>query len=123
MNVITTLDNSPTLASPLRGTKGVTTHKAAHSLKKLKTTIQNFHPEEKFDLIYFDAFAPSVQPELWTEDIFSKIFNMTNESGALLTYCAKGSVKRALKASGFAVESLPGAPGKREMVRAIKRER
>lgn len=111
------------IASPLWGTKGVTTHKAVHSLKKLKTTIQNFQPEETFDLIYYDAFAPQVQPELWTEDIFSKIFNITNEGGALVTYCAKGSVKRALSASGFAVESLPGAPGKREMVRAVKRKR
>ncbi len=94
-----------------------------YAFKKLKTTIQNFQPAdhqitEKFDLIYFDAFAPSVQPELWTEDIFSKLFRMANEGGALVTYCAKGSVKRALKSSGFIVESLPGAPGKREMVRA-----
>lgn len=90
------------------------------SLTKLKTTVQNFHAKRKFDLIYYDAFAPHAQPELWTEAVFSKLFSMTSEGGALVTYCAKGSVRRALVACGFTLESLPGAAGKREMTRAKK---
>ena len=93
------------------------------SLMKLKTTLQDFNSTEKFDLIYFDAFAPAVQPEIWDEETFTKLFHNTNDGGALVTYCAKGSVKRALSSSGFTVETLPGAAGKREMVRAVKEKR
>ena len=70
--------------------------------------------------MYYDAFAPRVQPELWTEEIFAKIFSAMNLGSVLVTYCAKGSVKRALKLVGFEVESLEGPPGKREMTRAKK---
>ena len=73
-----------------------------------------------YDLIYFDAFGPDVQPELWTEDIFEKIYLATRKDGILITYSAKGSVRRALKNAGFSVEKLPGPPGKREITRAIK---
>ena len=71
------------------------------------------------DLIYFDAFAPSAQPELWTEEIFKNLFHDMSNKGILVTYCAKGSVKRALKFSGWKIESIPGPPGKREMTRAF----
>ncbi|HXH18536.1 MAG TPA: tRNA (5-methylaminomethyl-2-thiouridine)(34)-methyltransferase MnmD, partial [Chitinophagales bacterium] len=90
------------------------------SFKKLKISIEDFRTDEKFNLVYFDAFAAHVHPELWTEKIFSKIFQMLDKGGALVTYSAKGSVKRALKSCGFVVETLPGAPGKREMVRASR---
>jgi tRNA U34 5-methylaminomethyl-2-thiouridine-forming methyltransferase MnmC len=73
-----------------------------------------------FDLIYFDAFGARVQPELWTEEIFLKMFNALKLGGVLVTYAAKGSVRRAMQAVGFKVERLPGPPGKREMLRAIK---
>jgi tRNA U34 5-methylaminomethyl-2-thiouridine-forming methyltransferase MnmC len=90
-------------------------------LKKIGNTLQDANLfNEKFDLIYFDAFGPPVQPEMWTEEIFAKIADATNQGGILVTYCAKGEVKRTLKKSGFIVESLPGPPGKREMVRARK---
>lgn len=72
------------------------------------------------DLIYFDAFGPRVQPELWTLEIFQRLFGWMAPGGILVTYCAKGQVKRDLKAAGFLVESLPGPPGKREMTRAFK---
>ena len=72
-----------------------------------------------FDLIYYDAFAPAAQEELWTEAIFKKIFSAMKPKGVLTTYCAKGTVKRALKAAGFMVEGIPGPPGKREMTRAV----
>jgi tRNA U34 5-methylaminomethyl-2-thiouridine-forming methyltransferase MnmC len=72
------------------------------------------------DLVYFDAFGPRVQPELWTAEIFSRIFDWMAPGGIFVTYCAKGQVKRDLKTAGFLVESLPGPPGKREMTRAVK---
>jgi len=72
------------------------------------------------DLIYFDAFAPDVQPHLWTKDVFDKMFDMLNPEGILTTYCAKGVVRRTMLAAGFNVERLPGPPGKREILRATK---
>lgn len=73
-----------------------------------------------FNLVYFDAFAPRVQPELWTVDAFRKIHSCMAEGGVLVTYCARGEVKRNMRAAGFRVERLPGPPGKREMTRAIR---
>jgi len=90
------------------------------TLQKLETTIQNFMFHNTFDLVYYDAFAPKVQPELWTEAIFAKVFSAMNVGAILVTYCAKGYVKRNLKSVGFKVESLEGPPGKREMTRAKK---
>jgi len=91
---------------------------------KQKAFLENLTEEENtpsYDIIYYDAFAPSAQPELWTPEIFKFLYNRLNNSGVLTTYCAKGQVKRDLKSVGFEVESLPGPPGKREMTRAIKR--
>ncbi len=73
-----------------------------------------------YDLIYFDVFGPSTQPELWGEELLGKMYDALLPGGVLVTYCAKGVVKRTLKALGFLVEGLPGPPGKREMTRAIK---
>lgn len=87
-------------------------------LTKLERDIQNFQPNSIYDVIYFDAFAPSSQPELWTIDVFQKMYNLLKEDGLLVTYCAKGYVKRNLKSAGFIVETLPGPKGKREMTRA-----
>ena len=75
---------------------------------------------EKFDIIYFDAFAPSKQPEMWELSILKKIEQSMRVSGVFVTYCAKGQVKRDLKSVGLSVEPLPGPPGKREMIRATK---
>ena len=77
--------------------------------------------ENSFDLVYFDAFGARVQPELWTETIFAKMFKAMKNDGILVTYAAKGSVRRAMQAVGFYVERLPGPPGKREMLRATKK--
>lgn len=90
------------------------------SLRKLKIMLQNFNEKEQFDIIYFDAFGPRVQPELWEVPILHKMFNALNKNGVFVTYCAKGSVKRALKEVGFTIENIPGPPGKREMTRARK---
>lgn len=76
--------------------------------------------EKQFHLVYFDAFGPDVQPELWTENIFTQLYNCMKPDGILVTYSCKGNVKRALKSSGFRIEKLPGPVGKREVLRAIK---
>lgn len=73
-----------------------------------------------YHVIFFDAFAPEKQPEMWSIDLFTKLFNSLTKNGMLVTYCAKGQFKRDLKAAGFEVQTLPGPPGKREMVRGIK---
>jgi tRNA U34 5-methylaminomethyl-2-thiouridine-forming methyltransferase MnmC len=75
----------------------------------------------RFDLIYFDAFGPDKQPEMWTKDLFAKIGSVTNKDGIFVTYSAKGEVKRNLKACGFEVSLIPGPPGKRQIIRAIKK--
>ncbi len=77
-------------------------------------------PENFFDLVYFDAFSPDSQPELWTEEIFQKIYDSMRTDSILTTYSCKGIVKRALKSAGFQIEKLPGPPGKREFLRALK---
>lgn len=74
-----------------------------------------------YDLIYFDAFGARVQPELWTEKMFGIAYNLLKAEGFLVTYAAKGSVRRAMQSVGFQVEKLPGPPGKREMLRATKK--
>lgn len=72
------------------------------------------------DLVYFDAFAPDKQPEMWNPEIFGKLFARMTSGGILTTYCAKGAVRRMMKEAGYSVERIPGPPGKREMLRATK---
>ncbi len=85
-------------------------------LQKLKIALEEYSTGERFDLIYFDAFSSGAQPELWTREIFDKMFALTVPGGLLVTYSAKGSVRRAMLAAGYEVERLPGPPGKREML-------
>ena len=89
-------------------------------LKKIKCDLVKDNVEGKFDLIYFDAFGPDKQPEMWTREIFVRIAAVTNKNGVLVTYSAKGEVKRNLKVCGFDVTLLPGPPGKRQIIRAVK---
>lgn len=89
--------------------------------KKRQQLFQDIDDKNKFDLIYFDAFGARVQPELWTEIIFNKMYNALKNNGVLVTYSAKGSVRRAMQSVGFTVEKLEGPPGKREMLRALKK--
>ena len=91
------------------------------SLLKQKKDFRDINDLNLFNLVYFDAFGARVQPELWTEEVFEKMFLALKKEGVLVTYAAKGSVRRALQAVGFAVERLPGPPGKREMLRATKK--
>ncbi|RLD49333.1 MAG: SAM-dependent methyltransferase [Bacteroidetes bacterium] len=91
------------------------------TLTKIQQKLENYqHIGSMADIIYFDAFGPDVQPELWTEEIFQRIADITSPGGILVTYSCKGTVKRALKAAGFEIEKIPGPKGKREMLRGVK---
>ncbi|HLW15592.1 MAG TPA: tRNA (5-methylaminomethyl-2-thiouridine)(34)-methyltransferase MnmD [Flavobacteriaceae bacterium] len=91
------------------------------SLTKKNIRFEDFRSSEGFDLIYFDAFGPRVQPELWETSIFEQMFAALKPNGVLVTYSAKGEVRRIMQRVGFTVERLPGPPGKREMLRAVKK--
>ncbi len=89
--------------------------------KRIEKVIQDAYlPPDLFNLVYFDAFGPQVQAELWTEDVFLPIYQSMKHKGVLTTYSAKGSVKRALKKCGFQLDHPAGPAGKREMTRAVK---
>jgi tRNA U34 5-methylaminomethyl-2-thiouridine-forming methyltransferase MnmC len=90
------------------------------NLTKRQQFFKDIDDKEEFGLIYFDAFGAEHQPDLWTEEIFKRMFEALKENGILVTYSAKGSVRRAMQTVGFTVERLPGPPGKREMLRATK---
>jgi len=90
------------------------------SFKKIKTDLMAYPLPDHINLIYYDAFDPNAQPELWQEEIFKRLFDSLYHNGILTTYCSKSMVRRAMQNAGFIVEKLPGAPGKREMIRAIK---
>ena len=90
------------------------------NLEKIETDFTARPPSGRYDLIYFDAFGPDKQPEMWTREIFNWIAAITNKRGILVTYSAKGEVKRNLRACGFDVTLLPGPPGKRQMISAVK---
>jgi len=113
---------SATLFKELHSTPWEVPAEIANSfqLTKQKKYFSEINNEQEFDIIYFDAFGPRVQPELWTEEIFRKMFHALKPGGILVTYSAKGSVRRAMQATGFTVERLPGPPGKREMLRGRK---
>lgn len=92
-------------------------------LKKLQMDIREldkFQPETPFDVIYYDAFAPEKQPGMWTQEIFSQLYTLSNQEAVLTTYCAKGAVRRMFQSAGYRVERLPGPPGKREILQAVK---
>ena len=91
------------------------------TLHKVEGDFTNYTFEKGYDIIYFDAFAPEKQPEMWEQSLFNSLYQILNEGGILTTYCAKGVVRRMLQAAGFVVERLPGPPGgKREILRATK---
>lgn len=90
------------------------------NLDKNYCTIEDYCSKQTFDVIYFDAFAPNDQQEVWTEEIFNKLYTHLVNGGVLVTYCAKGEIRRRLERIGFNVSKLPGPPGKREMICAYK---
>jgi tRNA U34 5-methylaminomethyl-2-thiouridine-forming methyltransferase MnmC len=99
----------PSLISP-----GFTLHKHEGDIQHVSWS------DASFDIIFYDAFAPGKQPYLWSTDLLRKITNTLVPGGVWVTYCAKGQVKRDLRSFGLTVETLPGAPGKKEMIRAAQ---
>jgi len=91
-------------------------------LKKVKADLLSyqFNPEPQFDLVYYDAFAPGKQPEMWTDEVLHKVAKSVKDGGILVTYCAKGTVRRAFSAAGFFMERIPGPTGKKEILRGTK---
>lgn len=90
-------------------------------MEKIKCDFTDFQHKSSYDIVFFDAFSPEKQPEMWTQEQFEKIYAHCNPNAVLTTYCAKGVVRRALQNAGFVVERLPGPPGKREILRAVKK--
>lgn len=89
-------------------------------LHKINQSLINYTTNKLINLIYFDAFDPNTQPELWSKTVFENMFNILAPNGILVTYSSKGTVRRAMMEAGFSVEKLSGPPGKREMIRARK---
>ncbi len=105
-------------SSPWEKENEINTH---FTLTKLKEDLTSFNlNKNSFDIVFYDAFGPRVQPALWTKESLNKMYDLLMPGGILVTYCAQGQFKRNLKSLGFKVENLPGPPGKREMTRAIK---
>ena len=130
MDTIRLLDY-PHLISPEESEKYYALHSAEwnkpveitpyFTIHKIQGDLTVCEIEDSFDLVYFDAFAPEKQPEMWADAIFSKIYQSLSTPGILTTYCAKGVIRRLLQSTGFTVERLPGPPsGKREILRATK---
>jgi tRNA U34 5-methylaminomethyl-2-thiouridine-forming methyltransferase MnmC len=90
------------------------------TLQKIRCDFNAYDFPGKYDVVYYDAFAPGKQPEAWSQALFDKLFCALNPGGLLTTYCAQGRVRRKLQQAGFAVERIPGPPGKREMLRGRK---
>ena len=122
--------NYPEQIAPQRSEAFYSLHRAAwnvpvqitphFTLCKIETDFTTWQTDERFDVIYFDAFAPEKQPEMWTQAIYEKLYTCANPDAVLVTYCAKGAVRRGLQAAGFEMERLPGPPGKRHILRGRK---
>jgi len=115
-------ENTLILPEPSVQQDGKALHKDKGSfvLYKLEADLLELHLDGSYDLVYYDAFSPTHQPELWTFEVLHKIYDASKKGAILVAYCANQHVKKTLEAVGFSVESLPGAPGNREMIRAIK---
>jgi tRNA U34 5-methylaminomethyl-2-thiouridine-forming methyltransferase MnmC len=122
LNYVEELKTDAKLFSKLHDTSWETEQDITGDFKltKQKKEFKNIKDTNTYNIIYFDAFGARVQPELWTESIFQKMYDALQVDGVLVTYAAKGSVRRAMQAVGFKVEKLPGPPGKREMLRGTK---
>lgn len=92
------------------------------SIRKIHADLltMEFGSAEQFDLLYYDAFAPTKQPEMWTEELIKKVSESVRKDGILVTYCAKGAVRRAFSTAGFQMERVPGPIGKKEILRGKK---
>ncbi|MBX2931728.1 MAG: tRNA (5-methylaminomethyl-2-thiouridine)(34)-methyltransferase MnmD [Chitinophagaceae bacterium] len=91
------------------------------SLHKIHNSLIHFSTSNLFDIIFYDAFAPTAQPELWTTEIFNTLYSLLKPNGVLVTYCSKSYVRKNMEAVGFIIQKIKGPIGKREMIRAIKK--
>lgn len=91
------------------------------TLHKIKGDSNRCDLPNEIDLIYFDAFGPDKQPEMWNQEIYDKLYNHTADGGVIVTYCAKGDVRRGMQAAGFNMSRLPGPPGKRHILRGLRK--
>ena len=107
-------------AAPWDKSINITPNFFLHKFETDFSNLNNLSFTNRFDVIYFDAFAPEKQPEMWTQEIFDKLYSLSNANVIITTYCAKGVVRRMLQSAGFIVERLPGPPGKREILRGKK---
>ncbi len=90
------------------------------AFRQLALRVQDFHERDAYDIVYFDSFGPNTQSEMWSLEIFQRMHAALRPGGSLVTYCAKGEVRRTMQAAGFIIERLEGPPGKREMLRATR---
>lgn len=126
------LNYSETLGAPARAADFLRLHECEWNVphrfsdyftfEKRQLAFQAFESESLFDLVYFDAFAPADQPELWTDDVLGRMFRALKPGGTLVTFCSQGAFRRVLKGLGFKVQTLPGIGGKWEITRAVKPE-
>ncbi len=107
-------------SSPWEEWVGITPSFHLRKLQMDAGSLDGFQPETLFDVVYYDAFAPEKQSGMWTQEIFNRLYALSNQGAVLTTYCAKGAVRRMLQSAGYQVQRLPGPPGKREILRAIK---
>ncbi|MDR2805120.1 MAG: tRNA (5-methylaminomethyl-2-thiouridine)(34)-methyltransferase MnmD [Dysgonamonadaceae bacterium] len=91
------------------------------TLQKIAADFKDYSYPGPYDVVYYDAFAPDKQAEVWSQELFDRLFKTLNPDGILTTYCAKGQIRRRMQQAGFTVERLPGPPGKREMLRARRK--
>ncbi len=91
------------------------------TLHKQYINLHQFEAQQQYDVVFYHAFTPAAQPDLWTSEVFARIYNMMADDGVLVTYCCKSEVRRTMQAVGFEVHKIAGPPGKREMLRAIKK--
>jgi len=130
MNIVHRLDFRPTIGNSLAVQYFDRIHHEAFaktiqlapnfSFQKQKVAFESLADDNAFDIIYYDAFAPNKQPEMWEAPNMRKAYHLTRRAGLLVTYCAKGAVKRSLADAGFKIVTVPGPPGKREMIQAWK---
>ena len=99
-------------------TNGLEPWRKMHNAQSSDLSSKSFNSQ--YDVVFFDAFSPDAQPELWTEEVFRSVYRLMKEGGVMTTYCAKGDVRRAMLAAGFRVEKLQGPPGKRHILKAVK---
>lgn len=90
------------------------------AFNKKKSKVEDVHLDAEYDIVFFDAFAPTHQPEIWSADIFSKLYDAMSPNGILVTYCSKSVAQKAMRDAGFVIEKPVGPWGKREMIRAHK---